>query len=129
MGWWSDASRGAAFEFGARHYRAFGIFHALRWVLARIGWLLGGLAVLVSLSALVWFVLRPLANDVSISWPPVLRLAAAAVAVVVAAHFVWERVGYRAEARRAFTGREFSSITVVGIVAVVAMAGASFFIG
>jgi hypothetical protein len=129
MGWWNDASRGAAFEFGARHYRAFGIFHALRWVLARIGWLLGGLAILAGLAALTWFVLQPLADDISISWPLVLRLAAAAVAVVVAAHFIWERVGYRAEARRAFTGREFSSITVIGIVAVVAMAGASFFLG
>jgi hypothetical protein len=97
--------------------------------LARIGWLLGGLAILAGLAALTWFVLQPLADDISISWPLVLRLAAAAVAVVVAAHFIWERVGYRAEARRAFTGREFSSITVIGIVAVVAMAGASFFLG
>jgi hypothetical protein len=126
MGWWSDVSRGAAFEFGARHYRAFGVLHAVRWLARPLAWLLATLVVLGALSAFAWLVLWPAADRVS--WPAVLRFAALAVALAVAAHFVWERTGNRAAARRAFSGREFSPFTIAGAALAVAMVAASFFL-
>ena len=54
MGWWSDARRGAAYEFGRRHASAFAAWEVAR----RLVRLTAHLAVIAALAAGIWTVWR-----------------------------------------------------------------------
>jgi hypothetical protein len=126
MSWWSDASRGAAYEFGARHYRAFSVFHALRWARRPIGWTLAVLALAAGAVATWRYVPSSSVTLDASRWRPALISAAVVIGVIVIAHFAWDRYTYNYESRRAYTGRTYSLVTTLGLLAVVLFGGSAF---
>jgi len=113
MGWWSEANRGAAREFGRRHAGLFATLAVLRWMAP-------ALAVLVVLGGLgggVWALgSGAVSVDVDTAWVKPALTAAVVLAVMALLALAWRRWGLYL--------RLYGATPVLGALVLLAVVGA-----
>jgi hypothetical protein len=111
MGWWSEASRGAAREFGRRHTGLFATIAFLRWALPA----LLVLAVVGLVGGTVWAVAAGAAT-LATTWVKPAVAAGAIVGVLAVLVLAWRRWG--------LIWRLYGAAPVAGTLVVLAVLGA-----
>ena len=116
MGWWSEANRGAAREFGRRHAGLFATLAVLRWM-APVLAVVAVLAVVGGLGAGVWTLGTGAAPvNMDAAWLRPALTAAVVLAVVVLLALAWRRWGLYL--------RLYGATPVIGALVVLAAVGA-----